>query len=131
MSKPEELIIDILIKEQKPFAREVTYSNLKYQGNQLRYDFLIGEEDPILLEFDGEQHFQWIKFFCKTQKDFQHLKENDRRKNRYAIVNNIPLYRIPYWDLDSIKTFGDLIQWKYRVTRESHNDIIFNMRNSK
>ena len=45
------------------YAREKSFSDLKgFGGGHLRYDFAVeigsGEENYILIEFDGEQHFR-------------------------------------------------------------------------
>ena len=53
---------------------------------------------------------------------FLKQQENDRRKNSYCLANNISLYRIPYWDLNKIKTFNDILNKKYLVKSKWHND---------
>ena len=53
-------------------------------------------------------------------------KERDRRKNSYALANNIPLYRIQYWDINNkkINSFSDITKDKNRVKSKFHNDYI-------
>ena len=51
------------------------------------------------IEVDGEQH--WKPVYGRQALLKQ--KEHDRRKNSYALANKIPLYRIPYWEIDNIK----------------------------
>ena len=104
------------------FEREKTFSDLK--RGKFRYDFYIPKYN-ILIEYDGEQHFRHIHHFQKLRRDFLKQQEHDRQKNSYALANNIKLFRIPYWEIDNIKCFADLIQWKYCVTTKWWNDIIW------
>jgi len=65
----------------------------------LKYDFCIfdGDESPrALIEFDGEQHFRFVKIFHKNMEDFRKRQKYDRMKDDYAEDNNIPLLRISY-----------------------------------
>ena len=53
-----------------------------------------------LVEFDGIQHYEEIKFFHK--RNLPQTQEADKIKNEYALSHNIPLVRIPYWERDNI-----------------------------
>ena len=119
MSSYEEKIVKILKAAAIKFQREKTFSDLK--GGKYRYDFYIPSTNTIL-EIDGQFHFKPIR----GEQELKAQKERDRRKNSYALAHNIPLYRIPYWDLDnnSIKNYNNLIQKKYLVTSSWHNDRI-------
>ena len=121
MSKGEEHLIRILRAANIKFEREKTFSDLK--GGKFRYDFYLPLYN-ILIEVDGEQHFKQVKKFQKTRKDFLHQQENDRRKNSYALANKITLIRIPYWEIDNIKTYTDLFQPKFFVVSKWHNDFL-------
>lgn len=119
MSSYEEKIVKILKAAAIKFQREKTFSDLR--GGKYRYDFYIPSTNTIL-EIDGQFHFKPIR----GEQELKAQKERDRRKNSYALAHNIPLYRIPYWDLDnnSIKNYNNLIQKKYLVTSRWHNDRI-------
>lgn len=119
MSSYEEKIVKILKAAAIKFQREKTFSDLR--GGKYRYDFYIPSTN-IILEIDGQFHFKPIR----GEQELKAQKERDRRKNSYALAHNIPLYRIPYWDLDnnSIKNYNNLIQKKYLVTSRWHNDRI-------
>ena len=119
MSKNEEYILNILLKENIKFIREKTFSDLR--KGKYRFDFYLPKYN-ICLEIDGEQHFKQISKFQKTRTDFLKQQENDRRKNSYGWANNMSLYRIPYWDLNKIKTFNDILNKKYLVKSKWHND---------
>lgn len=132
MSKGEDKIAAVIKKTMlknhrySSFKREVKFNDLKYKDSNLRFDFGFRDNGKlILVEFDGEQHFNKVKFF----KNYKHMKENDRRKNQYCIANSIPLYRIPFWDIDKIHSIEDIIQPQYKVTSKYHNDnLVWNKR---
>ena len=86
MSKNEEYILNILLKENIKFIREKTFSDLR--KGKYRFDFYLPKYN-ICLEIDGEQHFKQISKFQKTKSDFLKQQEYDRRKNSYCLANNI------------------------------------------
>lgn len=125
MSKGEEKISSLLKSARISYEKEYSFSDLKYKNTLLRFDFaILSCGRPIkLIEYDGEQHFKHISKFG-TYSDFKHMQENDRRKNAYCIRNNIPLIRIPYWDLDKL-TYESIFNTKsYYVTSKFHNDLL-------
>ena len=118
-SSLEEHIISVLKKEKIKFQREKTYPDLK-QG-WYRYDFFIPSLN-FLIEIDGAQHYKFSKIFHKKRQDFLKAQERDRRKNSYALSHNIPLYRIPYFEIENINTFQDILQDKFLVKDKWHCD---------
>lgn len=101
MSIGEENILNILKNEQLDFVSQygVSIDNIWY-----RYDFALLNQNTgkpyRLIEFDGIQHYDTQKLhWGKTIKD---TKRRDSIKNNYALSNNIPLIRIPYWERDNI-----------------------------
>ena len=118
-SSLEEKIITILKKEKIKFQREKTYTDLK-QG-WYRYDFFIPSLN-FLIEIDGAQHYKFSKLFHKKRQDFLKAQERDRKKNSYALSHNIPLYRIPYFEIENINTFQDILQDKFLVKDKWHCD---------
>lgn len=119
MSKNEEKIVKILLQEKISFIREKTFQDLK--NGKFRFDFYLPKEN-IIIEIDGEQHFKQIKKFQKTRQDFLKQQERDRRKNSYCLANNIPLYRVPYWEVENINCFKQLIKKDFLVKNKWHND---------
>lgn len=82
------------------YTTEKTYKDCKNEtGQALRYDFYIN--DTFLLEIDGQQHFYATGGWNRPER-FEVCQKNDKIKNEYAKSYNIPLKRIPYWDLDKI-----------------------------
>lgn len=125
MSKGEERISSLLKSARVSYEKEYSFSDLKYKNTLLRFDFAIlsGGRPVKLIEFDGEQHFKHIAKFG-TYSDFKHMQENDRRKNSYCLRNNIPLIRIPYWDLDNISIDSIFNNSNYLVKSKYHNDLL-------
>ena len=118
MSKYEDKIINLLKNAQITFLREKTFSDLK--RGLFRFDFYIPnlQGAPAIVEVDGEQHFKPIygrQAFLKGQ-------EHDRRKNSYCLANNIPLYRIPYWEIKNLAEAKDIFKEKFLVKSRWHND---------
>lgn len=122
MSSYEERIIILLQKGKYRFEREKRFSDLK--GGKYRYDFYVdcGRGKFCLVEIQGEQHYQVVSKFHRTRAEFTKAQERDRRKISYALANHIPLYIIPYWEIDNLKTSQDLFQEKYRARDRWKND---------
>ena len=118
MSKYEDSVISILKQEKIHFQREKTFSDLKH--GLFRFDFYIPNLHgaPAIVEVDGEQHFKPIY----GRQSFLKGQEHDRRKNSYCLANNIPLYRIPYWEIKNLKTIKDIFRNEFLVRTRWHND---------
>lgn len=79
------------------FITEYTFSDLPKR----RFDFAIfSDENKLccLIEYDGKQHFQFIKTWHKTMEGFNASVQRDKEKDEYCKQNNIKLYRIKYDD---------------------------------
>lgn len=120
-SSYEERVIQLLKQANIKFQREKTFSDLK--RGSLRYDFYLPALN-ICLEVDGEQHFKQVTRFQKTRSAFLKQKEYDRIKNSYCLAHNIPLYRIPYWEIENITIPALLFQSKFKVTTKWWNDYL-------
>jgi len=73
-SKGEQKIIDILKRNRITFEREVYFEDLNgYKKVPLRFDFGIFRYGKLiaLVEYDGQQHYEFVKFFHKTQSGFK------------------------------------------------------------
>ena len=101
-------ILNILQENNIDFIEEYTFIDLP----KSRFDFAIIENKQVvrLVEFDGEQHFKNIEKWGGLELQ----QKRDNIKNKYALENNIPLVRIPYWERDNI-TIDIIMGDKYRV----------------
>jgi len=77
---------------------------IKYKNQYYYFDFYI-EEDNLLIEIDGEQHFKPIDFAGKGEQwaldHFRKTKKNDFIKNKIAFIEHKKLLRIPYWEFNN------------------------------
>lgn len=116
-SSYEEKVIQLLKQSGIKFQREKTFSDLK--RGSFRYDFYLPSRQCII-EVDGQYHWKPIRGRSALLKQ----QEHDRIKNSYCLAHNIPLYRIPYWEMDKISCSFDLFKNQYRVSSKWHNDYI-------
>lgn len=127
MSKGATKILNLLRKSGYRVVLEYSFNDLRgKKGIPLRYDFaILCYGRPVaLIEYDGEAHFKQIKHFQKTKDKLKQAQERDRKKNKYALLHNIPLYRIPYWEIDNIQIATDIFQSKFIVKSKYHNDTL-------
>lgn len=106
-SAGEYKIATLLTMSNIKFVREYKFSELKAKQT-LRFDFaLLNEKDEVirLIEFDGEQHYMDnIRLFDKRGDSLEQRQYRDNLKNEYAVKHNIPLVRVPYYDINIITT---------------------------
>ena len=121
-SKGEEKIIGLLKKSRYRFEREKRFGDLK--RGLYRFDFYVlgGRSTPCVIEFNGAQHYVQLTHFQTTAREFKAQQERDRRKISYCLAHNIPIYIIPYWEIDNIHTAADLFKDKYRAKDRWKND---------
>lgn len=96
-SKGERIIREFLTKNSINFKTQVRFSDCK-NINELPFDFYIPDK-KILIEYDGQQHFNKSKGF---KFDYSTIKRNDEIKNNFAKKNGYDLLRIPYTKLKKI-----------------------------
>lgn len=103
-SKGEMEICRVLDTFGLSYETEKTFDDCVY-NKKLRFDFYI-EEENIIIEFDGRQHFQPIDFFG-GEEAYELNKIRDSIKNTYCETRGIRLLRIKYDEniLDSIQNF--------------------------
>ena len=111
-----ESIIEVILQENKIdyiFNKPYFSDLILPSGLPARYDFILLDKGiPYrLIEYDGEQHFKEISSFKGTLKERQ---KHDNIKNKYALEHNIPLVRIPYYELQNI-TYEMIFSDKYLV----------------
>ena len=90
-------IIKLLIENNIAYIKEYKVKEL---GN-LRYDFYLPKYNR-LIEFDGTQHYEECAGVWDNLDSLEARQSRDEKKNKYAILNNIDLVRIPYWARDNI-----------------------------
>lgn len=128
MSKGEERIASLLRKDRIKFEREKQFKDLR-QG-LYRFDFYLIDKN-ILIEFQGQQHYIFVSKFYSNRSDFTKACERDRRKISYCLAKKIPLYIIPYWELENLNSSNDLFQDKFLARSKFHNDIAYRQQKSR
>lgn len=118
MSSYEKIVAKLLTQAKIRYQQEKSFKDLK--SGLFRFDFYIPDlgGGRAIIEVDGEYHFHPIRgraLFLKTQG-------HDRRKNSYCLANNIPLYRIPYWEVKNLRSAADCFQKKFLVDSKWWND---------
>lgn len=125
MSNYEEKIISLLQKDKIKFEREKRFSDLR--GGRYRFDFYVyvecGHSTSCILEIQGQQHYEFIPKFYNTRADFESAKERDRCKISYCLANKIPIYIIPYWELENMSSAADLFDKRFLATNRWKNDL--------
>lgn len=119
VSSYEKKIIEILNKEKVKFVKEKTFSDLHH--GHYRFDFFLPGLG-VICEAQGKQHYEYTKIFYKNRSDFLKAQERDREKISYCLSHKIPLYCIPWWDMDKISTVKDLLNDAYLARTRYHND---------
>lgn len=110
LSQGAQAIKEFLINNHFTFYQEYAFTDLPKR----RFDFAIYDSNNPqkiirLIEFDGQQHVLNSTSNWHT-KD---LVKRDIEKNQYALQNNIPLIRIPYYK--TTITEKDIFGEKYLV----------------
>ena len=107
ISKGEEKIQNILEIHNIKFIHDKRYFKdlILPNGGIGRYDFILlndMNEPYYLIEFDGKQHYEYNNSLWFNYTNFQQIQLNDKCKNEYAKKHNLPLARIPYYEIDKL-----------------------------
>lgn len=130
MSHYEEKIVTLLKRGKIKFEREKRFSDLR--NGRFRFDFYVYlQGGPAVIEANGIQHYTQVKKFQPTRRDFNAQRERDRRKISYCLANQIPIYIIPYWEIENLTCAADLFQERFRAKTRWKNDIDFQNFKSK
>ena len=100
VSSGETAIMDFLSKNNIKFARQKWFFDCRFI-KPLPFDFFV-EEKNLLIEYNGEQHYNSNNVWYKSRKDFLIRKHCDWLKRKYAKNNGFDLLIIPYWELKNI-----------------------------
>ena len=130
MSHYEEKIVTLLKRDKIKFEREKRFSDLR--NGRFRFDFYVYlQGGPAVIEANGIQHYTQVKKFQPTRRDFNAQRERDRRKISYCLANQIPIYIIPYWEIENLTCAADLFQERFRAKTRWKNDVDFQNFKSK
>ena len=101
----ESKIGEILQQYKINYIPQYSFSDCKDQ-RPLPFDYYLKDYN-ILIEYDGEQHYQPRNFGGisdkEAQENFVVTQLHDKIKTKYCNDNNIPLIRIPYWNKNNLE----------------------------
>ena len=105
------------------YKKEYTFKNCK-DIHVLPFDFgILNSSKQLvgLIEYDGVQHFEPVRFNGMTQEDatasFLSCVKHDNIKNMYCVENNIPLLRIKYTQINNIVEIMDNFLMSLKITK--------------
>lgn len=109
----EKKVSEDLVNLSVPYIQEVSIDDLRgLGGGLLRFDFAILSDEGYIrgmIEFDGPFHYDEVY----EGDNFEGTQAHDKIKNEFCEDYNIPLLRIPYWEIDNtlekIKVFLERI----------------------
>lgn len=99
----EQVIKQYLEKNNITYEREYIFPELKGEKGNLRFDFMVNWfHKPVLIEFQGVQHYKPVDFFGGTER-FILQQKYDELKRMYCKMHNYVLIEIPYTDINNIE----------------------------
>lgn len=108
----EKCVAAILYREHIKFYREYEARGMfGPNGRPQRFDFWLPDYG-VAIEVDGIQHYQVLN---GDYRRFSYQRACDIRKNKYCLLHDINLYRIPSEDIVNITSFQELVSEKYLV----------------
>ena len=105
ISKGESRIANYLNEHQISYQRQYKFEDCRNK-NLLPFDFAIlypTKELKCLIEYDGEQHYKFVKHWHGDEEGFKLQQLRDNIKTEYCKKHNIKLIRIPFTDYDNIE----------------------------
>lgn len=120
ISKGEEKVKQLLVEYNIKFEHNKMLSNFYEETNKkLRFDFIIYDENneiTRIIEVDGIQHYQGPDkgYWSRTPETLEDIQKRDFIKNSFCLKHNIPLVRIPYYQIQKL-VFSDLFSDKYLI----------------
>ena len=120
MASNYEIKVEKLLREANiKYKKEVSVQGLcGWREHHLRFDFMVFYHgQKMFIEVDGEYHFKPIRGKLALQRQ----REYDERKNKWCLINQIPLIRIPYWRIKDL-TLSDIFNTpEFLVKNKLHN----------
>ena len=92
---------DYLDFKKITYIKEKTFEDCKNK-NKLPFDFYLPQYNGCI-EVDGIGHYRPVAFGGnkeEAQNIYNQRMKNDSIKNKYCKDNNIPLLRIPFWEIE-------------------------------
>lgn len=101
-SKGEKLVEEVLTNLGLQFECQKVFEDCK-DISYLKFDFFIHINDGMLIEFNGEGHYQAIAAWGGEEK-LEKQRRRDAIKVEYCKMKSLPLLIIPYWEKENTKS---------------------------
>ena len=108
-SKGEQKIISLLSNNNIPFEYQKTFPDCIFPNSNKKAIFDFYVDNRYIIEYDGEQHFQYSNNGWNTKEAFEALQKRDSIKNEWCKKQGITFIRIPYTHLEII-SIEDLLE---------------------
>lgn len=72
------------------------------RNEELRVDFFLPKEN-LIIEYNGIQHYEEVKYFHKKDNGFEKQKKRDRKLKKWCKDNGVKLLTIKYTEKDKIE----------------------------
>lgn len=95
LSKGELKIKNLLDEYNIHYTQQQTFEDCRFPDTNHYGFFNFFIDNSYIVEYDGEQHYQEMRFGDSTEKLLK-TQEHDIFKNKYCKEHNIPIIRIPY-----------------------------------
>ena len=106
-SKGEMKIQQYLQKENIKYQSQYSFDDIFLStGRRPFYDFAIFDENnkiKYIIEYQGKQHYTYSGYGWDNEENFILTQRRDKEKKEALMKKKIPLYEIPYWELDNIE----------------------------
>lgn len=93
--------IDGLIRQVLPSYRYITQHCVQYNNTKLFFDFYIPDL-KLIIEVQGNQHYQFNKFFFKDKKVFRQALHRDNLKRLWAANNGLELIELTEKEVEAM-----------------------------
>ena len=84
-----------LVKEIFPYCTLIEEHFVKFKGQKLFFDFYI-KEFQILIEVQGEQHFEYTPHFHGDREGFLSSRRRDNLKIEYCELERLALVEVAF-----------------------------------
>ena len=117
-SKGEEKIAKILSQKNIFYEKEKTFNTCRFlKTNKLaKFDFYVN--NSYLIEYDGNVHFNYSNQGWNTKERLLEAQQRDAFKNQWCLESKIPLIRIPYTALNTLKLEDLLLETSKYIVKE-------------
>ncbi|NVM52853.1 MAG: zinc-ribbon domain-containing protein [Candidatus Helarchaeota archaeon] len=86
-------LFETILNDKFPKSRPKWLINER--GNQMELDGY-NKELALAFEYQGIQHYKYVKYFHKSRNDFERRKADDEAKRKLCKMNGVTLVEIPY-----------------------------------